>query len=61
MNSWMSPFKRSMRQCFRLARGNLLEYKPLGNWFGKIDDSILAQEIYPRRSAGASPEKSPVC
>ena len=39
------PVEKVKKIMIRLARGDLLEYKSFGNWFGKINDPILNEFI----------------
>ena len=39
------PVEKIKEVMIRLARGDLLEFKSFGNWFGKIDDPILNEFI----------------
>ncbi len=39
------PVEKIKEVMIRLARGDLLEFKSFGNWFGKVDDPILNEFI----------------
>ncbi len=39
------PVQKIKEVMIRLARGDLLEFKPFGNWFGKVNDPILNEFI----------------
>ena len=39
------PIKDIKEVLIRLSRGDLLDYKAFGNWFGKVDDPILLEFI----------------